>query len=72
MEEGEQTLSQYVDALKLLSVKVCRCNDNIVVSGSGAIKVSLELEYASEDDDEEEFRTLPPDLMTLVIKECTP
>ena len=33
--------------------------------------VSLELEYASEDE-EKEFRTLPPDLMTLVIKGHTP
>ena len=31
----------------------------------------MELEYASEDK-EEEFRMPPPDLMTLVIKGCTP
>ena len=29
------------------------------------------MEYASEDE-EEEFRTPPPDLMTLVIEERTP
>jgi len=62
-----------VDALELLLVKVCRCNDDIVVSGSGAIEESSELEYASEDGEEEEdFRTPPPDLMTLVIEGCTP
>ena len=33
--------------------------------------MSLELEYASEDE-EEEFRMLPPDLMTLVIEGRTP
>ena len=49
----------------------CQCDDDIVASGSGAIKVLSELEYASEDE-EEEFRTPPPDLMTLVIKGCTP
>ena len=70
VKEGEQTLSQAVDTLELLSVKVCQCNDGVVTSGSGGGEVSLELEYASED--EEEFRTLPPDLMTLVIEECTP
>ena len=72
VEEGEQTLSQVANALKLLLVKVCRCNDNVVASESGAIKVSLELEYTSEDGEEEEFRTLPPDLMTLVIEGRTP
>ena len=50
-------------------VKVCWCNNDIVALGSGAIEVSLELEYTSEDgEEEEEFRTLPPDLMTLVIE----
>ena len=45
-----------VDALELLSVKVCQCNDDVVVaSGSGGREVSLELEYTSEDE-EEEFR----------------
>ena len=68
VEEGEQTLSRCVDALELLSVKVCRCNDD-VASGSGVIAESSELEYASE---EEEFRTPPPDLMTLVIEGRTP
>jgi len=56
-------------------VKVCRCNDDVVASGSGVIEESLELEYASEDgegEEEEEFRTPPPDLMTLVIEGCTP
>ena len=56
-------------------MKVCRCNDDIVASGSRAVKGSSELEYTSEDDDEEgeeEFRMPPPDLMTLVIKGCTP
>jgi len=73
VEEGEQTLSRCVDALELLSVKVCRCNDNVVVSGSGAIGESSELEYASEEEEEEEeFRTPPPDLMTLVIEGRTP
>ena len=57
--------------LELLSVKVCRCNDNVVALGSRGREVSSELEYASEDE-EEEFRTLPPDLMTLVIEGCTP
>ena len=71
VEEGEQTLSQVVDALKLLSVKMCRCNDDVVTSGSGGGEVSSELEYSSEDE-EEEFRTPPPDLMTLVIEGCTP
>ena len=37
----------------------------------GFLLMSLELEYASEDE-EEEFRTLPPDLMMLVIKGHTP
>ena len=74
MEEGEQTLSRCVDALELLSVKVCRCNDDVVASGSGAIEESSNLEYASEDGEgeEEEFRTPPPDLMTLVIEGRTP
>ena len=48
-------------------MKVCWCNDNVVVGG--AIEESSELEYASgEEEEEEEFRTPPPDLMTLVIK----
>jgi len=74
VEEGEQTLSRCVDALELLSVKVCRCNDDVVASGSGAIEESSNLEYASEDGEgeEEEFRTPPPDLMTLVIEGRTP
>ena len=54
-------------------MKVCWCNDDVVALGSGAIGVSSELEYASEDrEEEEEFRTLPPDLMTLVIEGYTP
>ena len=56
---------------ELLSVKVCRCNDDVIASGSGGREVSLELEYASEDE-EEEFRMPPPDLMTLVIEGRTP
>jgi len=76
IEEGEQTLGRCIDALELLSVKVCRCNDDVVASGNGAIEESLELEYASEDgegeEEEEEFRTPPPDLMTLVIEGRTP
>jgi len=76
VEEGEQTLSRCVNALELLSVKVCRCNDDVVASGSGVIEESSELEYASEDgegeEEEEEFRTPPPDLMTLVIEGRTP
>jgi len=54
IEEGEQTLSQCIDALELLSVKVCWCNDDIIASGSGAIKELSELEYASEDGEGEE------------------
>ena len=70
VEEGEQMLSQVVDVLELLSVKVCWCNDDVVIAlGSGRREVSLELEYASEDE-EEEFRMPPPDLMTLVIEGC--
>jgi len=73
VEEGEQTLSRCVNALELLSVKVCRCNDNVVALGNGAINESSELEYASEEEEEEEeFRTPPPDLMTLVIEGRTP
>ena len=72
VKEGEQTLSRCVNALKLPSVKVCQCNDDVVASGSGAIEESSELEYASEDgegeEEEEEFRMPPPDLMTLVIE----
>ena len=71
VEEGEQTLSRCVDALELLSVKVCRCNNDVIASGSGAIEESSELEYASEEE-EEEFRTPPPDLMMLVIDGRTP
>ena len=52
-------------------MKVCQCNDDVVTSGSGGREVSSELEYASEDE-EEKFRTPPPDLMTLVIEGRTP
>ena len=52
-------------------MKACQCNNDIITSGSGGREVSSELEYASEDE-EEEFRTLLPDLMTLVIEGCTP
>ena len=53
-------------------MKVCRCNDGVIGSGSGGGEGSSELEYASEDKEEEEFRTPPPDLMTLVIEGHTP
>ena len=39
----------------------------VALTGSRGREVSLELEYASEDE-EEEFRMPPPDLMTLVIE----
>ena len=39
--------------------------------GSGRREVSSELEYTSEDE-EEEFRMPPPDLMMLVIEGRTP
>ena len=72
VKEGEQTLSRVVDALELLSVKACCCNDDVVVAlGSGRREVSSELEYTSEDE-EEEFRIPPLDLMTLVIEGHTP
>ena len=70
VEEGEQTLSQVVDTLELLSVKACRCNDEVITSGSGG-EASSELEYTSEDE-EEEFRMLLPDLVMLVIEGHTP
>ena len=41
VKEGEQTLSRVVDALELLSVKVCQCDDNIIASGSGVGEVSI-------------------------------
>ena len=54
-------------------MKVCWCNDDIIASGSGVAEVSSELEYTSEDgEEEEEFRAPPPDLMTLVIEGYTP
>ena len=50
-------------------MKVCQCNDDVVALGSGVIEELLELEYALEDGEEEEdFRTPPPDLMMLVIE----
>ena len=52
-------------------MKVCRCNNDVVASRSGTREVSFELEYTSEDE-EEEFRMPPPDLMTLVIEGRTP
>jgi len=53
-------------------MKVCCCNNDVVktASGSGA-REELELEYVSESS-EEEFRTPPPDLMTMVIEGHTP
>ena len=48
-------------------MKVCQCNNDVITSGSGGGEVSSELEYASEDE-EEEFRRLPPDLIMLVIE----
>ena len=65
MEEGEETLLKYAEALKMMSARACRCNEGAVASGSGVREESLELEYASED---EEFRTPPPDLMKLVLE----
>ena len=65
VEEGEETLLKCTEALKMMSVRACQCNDGAVASGSGIREESLELEYASED---EEFRMLPPDLMTLVLE----
>ena len=65
MEEGEETLLKCTEALKMMSVRACQCNDGAVASGSGIREESLELEYTLED---EEFRTLPPDLMSLVLK----
>ena len=59
VEEGEQTLSRVVDVLKLLLVKVCQCNNDVVASGSGTREILSELEYASEEE-EEEFRMPPP------------
>ena len=52
-------------------MKVCRCNNDVIASRSRGGEVSSELEYASEDK-EEEFRTPPPDLMMLVIEGHTP
>ena len=51
-------------ALEMMLVRACQCSDSMVVSGSGIREESLELEYTLED---EEFRTLPPNLMTLVL-----
>ena len=76
VEEGKHTLSRVVDTLELLSAKSCWCNEDVVVTESGVVmEESSELEYASEEENkegEEEFRTPPPDLMTLVIEGCTP
>jgi len=72
VEEGEQMLSRYIDALEILLAKVCWCNKEVVVSGSGVREELSELEYASEDEEEEEeFRMPPPDLMTLVLEART-
>jgi len=73
VEEGEQALSRVVDALELLLANLCRCNGEVIVTESRAlVEESLELEYASEEENkEEEFRTPPLDLMMLVIKGCT-
>ena len=72
VKEGEQILSRVVDTLKLLLVRACRCNDDIIAaSESRRREISSELEYVSEDE-EEEFRTPPPDLMMLVIEGHTP
>ena len=65
MEEGEETLLKCTKALKMMLLRVCCCNKGVVASGSGSREESSELEYTSED---EEFRTLPPDLMTLVLE----
>ena len=65
MEEGEETLLKCTKALEMMLVRACCCNEGAIASGSGLREESSELEYASED---EEFRTLPPDLMTLVLE----
>ena len=65
VEEGEETLLKCIKALKMMSARACHCNEGAVASGSGIREESLELEYASED---EEFRMLSPDLMTLVLE----
>ena len=65
MEEGEETLLKCTKALEMMLVRACQCNDGAVMSGSGIVEESSELEYALE---EEEFRTPPPDLMTLVLE----
>ena len=65
MEEGEETLLKYTEALKMMSARAYHCNKGAVAPGSGIREESSELEYVSED---EEFRTLPPDLMMLVLE----
>ena len=65
MEEGEETLLKCTKALEMMLMKACQCNEGVVVSESRIREESLELEYASED---EEFRTLPSDLTTLVLE----
>ena len=65
MEEGEKTLLKCTEALEIMSVRACHCNEEAVTSGSGVMEESLELEYALED---EEFRTPPPDLMMLILE----
>ena len=49
----------------MMSARACWCNKGVVVSGSGLREESSGLEYTLED---EEFRTLPPDLMMLVLE----
>ena len=55
----------------LMLSNFCQCNDAVIASGGRGGEASSELEYASEDK-EEEFRTPPPDLMMLVIEGHTP
>ena len=52
-------------ALEMVSSRACCCNKGVVVSGSGLREEPLKLEYALED---KEFRTLPSDLITLVLE----
>ena len=65
VEVGEESLLKCAKALELVSSRAYRCGESVVASGSG-LREESELEYALTG--EEEFRTPPPDLMTLVIE----
>ena len=53
-------------------MKICHCNNDIVKVASGSeMREELELEYMSESSKEEEYTIPPPDLMAMVINECT-